>query len=139
MTTPTPIAESPPGPVMWIDGRESLYFAGTGYLGLQSHPEVIQAACEAARRYGLHSATSRAGFGNTPPALLLERRAAEFFACPASFHFPAGYAGNGILLAAVENAFDAIFIDEHSHFSVQRRPRRAAARQSFSAIATPPI
>jgi 8-amino-7-oxononanoate synthase len=116
--THIPIAESPPGPVMRIDGREYLYFVGTGYLGLQAHPEVIRAACEAAQRYGLHSATSRAGFGNTPPTLSVERRAAEFFGSEASFYFPAGYAGNSILLRAVESGFDAVFLDEHSHYCV---------------------
>jgi 8-amino-7-oxononanoate synthase len=118
VTTHTFIAESAPGPVTRIDGREYLYFVGTGYLGLQAHGEVIAAACDAAQRYGLHSATSRAGFGNTPPALLVEQRAAEFFGCQAAFYFPAGYASNGILLRAVESRFDAIFLDEHSHFSV---------------------
>jgi len=118
LTTHTPIAESPPGPVVRIDGAEYLYFVGTGYLGLQAHPEVIRAACEAAERYGIHSATSRAGFGNTPPTLSVERRAAEFFGCEASFYFPSGYAGNSILLRAVESGFDAVFLDEHSHYCV---------------------
>jgi len=118
MKTHTPIAESPPGPVMRIDGREYLYFVGTSYLGLQAHPEVIRAACEAAERYGIHSATSRAGFGNTPPTLSVERRAAEFFGSEASFYFPAGYAGNSILLRGVESGFDAVFLDEHSHYCV---------------------
>jgi 8-amino-7-oxononanoate synthase len=117
VTTHTSIAESPPGAVTRIDGREYLYFVGSSYLGLQARGEVIEAACEAARRYGLHSATSRTGFGNTAPILLLERRAAEFFGCEASFYFSAGYAGNNILLCAIESDFDAIFLDEHSHFS----------------------
>jgi 8-amino-7-oxononanoate synthase len=114
----TPIAESPPGPVVRIDGVEYLYFVGTSYLGLQGHPEVIRAACEAAQRYGIHSATSRAGFGNTPPTLSVERLAAEFFGCEASFCFPSGYAGNSILLRTVESGFDALFVDEHSHYCV---------------------
>jgi 8-amino-7-oxononanoate synthase len=99
-----------------IDGAEYLYFVGTGYLGLQAHPEVIRAACEAARQYGIHSATSRAGFGNTPPTLSVERRAAEFFGCEAAFYYPSGYAGNSILLRAIESCFDALFIDEYSHY-----------------------
>jgi 8-amino-7-oxononanoate synthase len=118
VTTHPFIAESAPGPVVRIDGHEYLYFVGTGYLGLQAHAEVIAAACEAAQRYGLHSATSRAGFGNTPPALLVERRAAEFFGCESSFYFPSGYASNSVMLRAIGSRFDAIFLDEHSHFSV---------------------
>jgi 8-amino-7-oxononanoate synthase len=116
--THTPIAESPPGPIVRIDGVEYLYFVGTAYLGLQGHPDVIRAACEAAERYGIHSATSRAGFGNTPPTLSVERRAAELFGCEASFCFPSGYAGNSILLRAIESRFDALLVDEYSHYSV---------------------
>lgn len=118
VTTHVPITESSLGPIVRIDGRECLYFVGTGYLGLQSHVEVIRAACEAAQQFGLHIATSRAGFGNTPPTLLVERRTAEFFGCEDSFYFSAGYAGNSILLRAIESGFDAIFLDEHSHYSV---------------------
>ena len=47
-----PIMQSPPGPETVIDGRRYLYFGGTGYLGLQGHPDVIRAACEAAEQYG---------------------------------------------------------------------------------------
>ncbi len=31
------------------DGRRSLYFCGTGYLGLHGHTDLIQAVCEAIR------------------------------------------------------------------------------------------
>ncbi len=125
MKTHTPIAESPPGPIVRIDGVEYLYFVGTGYLGLQGDPEVIRAACEATQQYGIHSATSRAGFGNTPPTLSVERHAAEFFGSEASFCFSSGYAGNSILLRTIESNFDALFVDEYSHYCVFE-----AARQS---------
>ncbi len=52
------LMESPPGASTVIDGRRRLYFAGTGYLGLQGHPEVIRAACEATRQLGIGSATT---------------------------------------------------------------------------------
>jgi 8-amino-7-oxononanoate synthase len=116
--TPMPVAESAPGAYTRIDGREYLYFVGTGYLGLQGHPEVIRAACEATQQYGIHSATTRAGFGNTPPTLSAEQSAAEFFATEDAFYFVSGYAGNSILLSALENDFDALFVDELSHYCV---------------------
>ena len=79
--------ESPPGPEVTIDGRRYRYFAGTSYLGLHGHPEVIAAGCEAFRRYGVHTATTRAGFGNSAPVLEVERRAADFAGREAAFHF----------------------------------------------------
>ena len=87
-------------------------------MGLQGHPEVIRAACEAARRYGVGSATTRAGYGTTPPLVEVERLAAELLAAEAAFHFPSGYAGNHILVAALADAFDAVFLDELSHYCV---------------------
>jgi len=113
-----PLLEGPPGPVAQIDGREYLYFVGTGYLGLQGHAEVIRAACEATQRYGIHSATTRAGFGNIPPTLDAERRVAEFFGTEAAFYFASGYAGNNIFLSALTDDFDLIFVDQLSHYSV---------------------
>ena len=112
------LLESPPGPLVQIDGREYLYFVGTSYLGLQAHPEVIRAACDATQRYGIHSATTRAGFGNIPPTLDAERRLTEFFGTEAAFYFAAGYAGNNILLSALADDVDIIFVDQLSHYSI---------------------
>jgi 7-keto-8-aminopelargonate synthetase-like enzyme len=119
------LLQTPPGPVAQIDGREYLYFVGTGYLGLQTHAEVISAACEATRRYGIHSATTRAGFGNIPPTLDAERRIAQFFGTEAAFYFASGYAGNSILLSALADDIDVIFVDQLSHYCVSE-----AAQQS---------
>ena len=108
--------QSPPGASAVIDGRRYLYFVGTGYLGLQGHAEVIRAATEAARQYGAGSATTRAGFGTTPPLQDVERRAAELLAAESVFYFPSGYVGDSLLLAALADAFDAVFVDELSHY-----------------------
>ncbi len=110
--------QSPPGAHTVIDGRRYLYFAGTGYLGLQGHPDVIRAACDATEKYGIGSANSRTAFGNTPPVLEVERRAAEFFGLDDAFYFMSGYVGNHILILALADTFDAVFVDELSHYCV---------------------
>ena len=110
--------QSAPGPRTLIDGREYLYFAGTGYLGIQSRPELTEAACDAMKRYGIGTATTRAGFGNNPVTLAVESAAAEFFGTAASFYFASGYSGAGVLARAVAGEVDAVFVDEQSHFSV---------------------
>ena len=111
-----PVMQSPPGAETIIDGRCYLYFAGTGYLGLQGHPDVIHAACHAARRYGIGSATSRAGLGDTPPVLDVERLGAEFFGSEAAFYFMSGYVVGEILARSIDGEVDAIFIDRCSHY-----------------------
>jgi 7-keto-8-aminopelargonate synthetase-like enzyme len=113
-----PVMQSPPGAETIIDGRCYLYFAGTGYLGLQGHPEVIHAACHAARRFGIGSATSRGGPGDTPPVLDVERRAAEFFGSEAAFYCMSGYVVGEILARLVGAEVDAVFLDRCSHYSL---------------------
>jgi 7-keto-8-aminopelargonate synthetase-like enzyme len=113
-----PVIESAPGAETVIDGRRYLYFAGTGYLGLQGHRDVIRAACEATERYGIGSATTRAGLGNTPPVLETERQAARLFGTEDAFYFMSGYVGNDILARMIEGEVEVIFVDECSHYCV---------------------
>ena len=113
-----PILQSPPGPIAQIDGREYLYFAGTGYLGLQGHPEVIRAACEGTQRYGVGSANSRTAFGTTPPVVEVERLAAALFGMDDAFYFASGWMGNHILVQLLDAESLAPFVDECSHYSV---------------------
>src|SRR5690242_470172 len=108
---PFPVMQTAPGPRTVIDGREYLYFAGTGYLGVHGRPELIDAAADAMRRYGMGSATTRAGFGNNPPVLEVERLAATFLGCEAAFYFGSGYAGPSVLAKVVEAEVDAVFVD----------------------------
>jgi 7-keto-8-aminopelargonate synthetase-like enzyme len=118
-----PVMQSPPGPETVIDGRRYLYFGGTGYLGLQAHEEVIRAACQALETFGTGSATSRAGFGDTPPVIEVECQAAALFGSEDAFYFPSGYFGPDVLLAALEDSFDAVFLDELSHYCVLEAAR----------------
>ena len=71
--------ESAPGAEAVIDGIKVDYFYGCGYFGFQGHQELIKAACEATRRCGPGSATSRLGYGNNPVLCEVEKNAAKFF------------------------------------------------------------
>lgn len=114
-----PLMQSAPGAITTLDGREMLYFAGTGYLGLQGDPRVIEAACDAVRKYGLHTATSRPGFGENPVTREVEELAARFFGADESFYYATGYAGASILMQSVAAMFSTIFVDALSHFAVR--------------------
>lgn len=118
-----PLMEGPPGALTRIDGREYLYFGGTGYLGLAGHAEVIRAGCEALRRYGIHTSTSRSGYGNSPLTLEVERLAAEFFGTAGAFYFASGYAGTHILIQAVAERADVLLADESAHFCLAEASR----------------
>ena len=112
------VMESAPGARTVINGREVDYFGGTGYLGLQGHPELVKAVCEATRRYGIATATSRFGYGDNPVLLDVEKRAAAFFGMESALYYVSGYLGNAILLQGLIKEYDVIFIDEASHYSV---------------------
>ena len=43
--------ESSPDARAIINGREFDYFCGAGYLTFHHHPEIIQATCEATKKY----------------------------------------------------------------------------------------
>jgi 8-amino-7-oxononanoate synthase len=107
--------ESPPGAETVIDGKKYLYFGGTGYFGLQGHPEVIRAGVEAFREFGTHGATSRAAFGNNPVLGMVEARLREFFGTADAAYFGSGYLSILILAQALADDYDIIFADELAH------------------------
>ncbi|MBN2207109.1 MAG: pyridoxal phosphate-dependent aminotransferase family protein [Candidatus Aminicenantes bacterium] len=123
------IMESAPGPETVINGRRYVYFGGTGYFALHAHPEVIAAGVEAFRTYGLHSATSRTGFGNNPVLLACERMLADFFGSEEAVHFVSGYFDSLVLAQALSDRYDLAFVDETAHFSVM--DGIASARKPF--------
>src|SRR5262245_28491450 len=104
---PVSLMESPPSTETVIDGVRYLYFAGTSYFGLAAHPEVIEAGCAALREFGVHTATTRARFGTSPPVLAVEELAARYFGTEDAFYFGSGYAANHIMVAALAPVADA--------------------------------
>jgi len=71
--------ESASEPEVILNGRRVLCLASNNYLGLAAHPEVVDAAADAARRYGAGSGSARLVTGGlpvsgcaTPPDLLPE-------------------------------------------------------------------
>lgn len=112
--------EGPIGPETVINGRKYLYFAGTGYFQLQSHPEVIEAAVQAMHRYGMAGATSRTMAGTTPLLSELETELARFWGTEDAAYLPSGYLVSLAAISALEEMglFDIIFLDEASHYSL---------------------
>jgi 8-amino-7-oxononanoate synthase len=110
--------QGPVGARTVFDGHEYDYFGGTGYLGLQTHPEVIRAGVEALQRYGLSTATSRGSYGEHPIYTELEREACAYFGAQKVIYFPSGYQGISVLTQASGGRFEHVFIDASAHFSL---------------------
>ncbi|MCX7975115.1 MAG: pyridoxal phosphate-dependent aminotransferase family protein, partial [Candidatus Aminicenantes bacterium] len=111
--------ETAPGAEVIINGRRLIYFGGTGYFGLQGHPEVIKAGIEAFRQYGVHVATSRISFGNNPVLLTLEKKIADFFGTEAAIYLASGYFINLTLVQGLSHLYEKIYMDELAHFSIR--------------------
>ena len=113
------IVEDKVGPKTIINGKEYLYFAGTGYFNLSAHPELIDASINASRKFGMLSSTSRALTGTTTLIVELENKIAEFFATQDAAYLPSGYLSNiaGLNALKTYKPYDIIFIDEGSHYS----------------------
>ena len=110
--------EGPIGATTRINGRDFDYFAGTGYLGLQSHPLVLQAAAQVIQQYGLFTGGSRGGYGEHPLYQELEREACLFFDAERVVYFASGYLGMSVLTQAEPGSFEHIFIDSSAHYSL---------------------
>jgi 7-keto-8-aminopelargonate synthetase-like enzyme len=112
------IMQSAPGAETVFSGRRYLYFGGTGYLGLQGHPELVQAAIAGARQFGIGSAASRHGFGTSALLVGVERKAAEFLGAESAMYLASGYSGTAVLCQSHRAEFDRLFLDEHAHYSI---------------------
>lgn len=98
---------------------EGVNFASQDYLSLSAHPEIIEAAIEAMRRYGAHSAGSPALVGNTSHSVRLEQRIADFMQMPECVLFPTGWAAGYGAIRGFVRSYDHIVMDALSHACLQ--------------------
>jgi 8-amino-7-oxononanoate synthase len=103
---------------MRVDGREVLVFAGSNYLDLAHHPELVEAAARAAREHGCAAGGSRLITGNLAIHEALERELAELLGTEASLVWGTGYMANVGVLPALAGPGDAIVSDALNHASI---------------------
>lgn len=106
------------GPRMRVDGRDSINFASSDYLGLASHPRLMQAAREAIDRYGCSASAARLISGNHPLYPQLEDRLASFKQTEAALVFSTGYQANLGVISSLMDSDDVVFSDELNHASI---------------------
>ena len=112
------VLEGMQGPRMRVDGREVLLFAGSNYLDLARHPEVIEAATRGAREWGAAAGGSRLISGNLAIHEALEEELAAFFGTEAALAFNTGYMANVGVIPALVGPGDLLVSDELNHASI---------------------
>lgn len=110
--------ESPQGTRLVVDGRECLSFCSNDYLGLASHPALIEAAQSAAARYGVGAGASHLVSGHSALHHELETALAAFAGLPSALLFSTGYMANLGIVTALAGRDDEIFADKLNHASL---------------------
>ncbi|MEY9925495.1 8-amino-7-oxononanoate synthase [Catenulispora sp. GP43] len=106
--------------------------AGNDYLGLTRHPEVVEAAVEAVRRWGTGSTGSRLVTGTTELHAELEASLAAHAGMEAGLVFSSGYLANLGVITALAGRGDLIVSDSLNHASLIDAARLSRARVAIT-------
>ena len=101
-----------------FEGREVINLASNNYLGLTTHPKLIEAALAATRKYGVGSGAVRTISGTMTLHMELEERIARFKNVEACVVFQSGFAANAGTVSAILGPEDHIISDELNHASI---------------------
>lgn len=115
-------------PVIIQSGRQMINLSSNNYLGLATHPAVVEAAVQAALEQGAGSPSSRLIVGHNPAIAALETALAEWKGTAAALVIGNGYLANLGVLSAFLSRRDAVFSDRLNHASIIDGIRLSGAR-----------
>lgn len=99
-------------------GQEVLNFCSNNYLGLSSHPKVMQAAKDAIDSHGFGMSSVRFICGTQDIHKTLERKIAEFHETEDTILYAAAFDANGGVFEPLLGKEDAIISDSLNHASI---------------------
>jgi glycine C-acetyltransferase len=100
------------------NGKEVINFCANNYLGLSSHPKVIQAAVDAIHTHGFGMSSVRFICGTQDIHKELESKIAQFLGTEDTILYAAAFDANGGVFEPLLNEQDAIISDELNHASI---------------------
>ena len=101
-----------------VDGREAITLASNNYLGLNTHPRLIEASLDALRRFGAGSGAVRTISGTMALHEELETELARFKHVEAALTFQSGFTCNTGVIPVVAGEPDLIVSDAFNHASI---------------------
>jgi glycine C-acetyltransferase len=122
------ILEGPSAAESRFDGKDVVNLASNNYLGLTTHPKLIEAAIAATRKYGAGSGAVRTISGTMDLHMELERRIAAFKNVEACVVFQSGFAANAGTVSAILTPEDHIISDQLNHASIIDGARLSRAK-----------
>ncbi len=108
--------------------REMINLTSYNYLGLSTHPEVVQAAIDALQTYGVGASGAAMLSGTFDQHEKFAAELAEFKGRDACMLYPSGYAGNLGAIQALMQRGDVLVIDSKCHRSVVDGVKLSGAR-----------
>lgn len=113
------IITSPQGAEITIStGEKVLNFCANNYLGLSSHPEVVQAAKDAMDTHGFGMSSVRFICGTQDIHKTLEKKIADFYGTEDTILYAAAFDANGGVFEPLLGENDAIISDSLNHASI---------------------
>lgn len=106
------------GPTVQLSGRRVILLSSNDYLGLATHPHVVQAAIRATEQYGAGAGASRLVCGTLPPHEQLESSLAAFNRTESALVFGSGYLANLGTIPGMIGQGGLILADRLSHASL---------------------
>ena len=100
------------------DGSEVINFCANNYLGLSSHPEMIQASKDVLDSHGFGMSSVRFICGTQDIHKTLEAKLSSFLGMEDTILYAAAFDANGGLFEPLLTAEDAIISDELNHASI---------------------
>jgi 8-amino-7-oxononanoate synthase len=122
------LLESAAGPVVEMEGRETIMLGSNNYLGLTGDVRVKQAAREALETYGTGLTGSRLLNGTTPMHLELEGELADWMGSEDAIVFTTGYQANLGCIGTILEPGDTVICDSGDHASILDGCRLSGAR-----------
>jgi glycine C-acetyltransferase len=101
-----------------IDGRSVVNLSSNNYLGLTTHPRLVERALQAVRDFGVGSGSVRTIAGTMAIHVELEQRLAAFKRTEAAVVFQSGFTANAGTVQAILTKDDVVVSDELNHASI---------------------
>ncbi len=101
-----------------MEGKRRIMLGSNNYLGLTTHPEIIEAGIKAFEKYGSGCSGSRFLNGTLEMHLELEAELADFVGKESAVTFSTGFQSNLGIISAIVGHGDTVICDRENHASI---------------------
>jgi 8-amino-7-oxononanoate synthase len=122
------LIESQAGPVVEMEGRQTIMLGSNNYLGLTGDPRVKAASRDALEHYGTALTGSRFMNGTIPLHVELEREIANWMGTEDALVFTTGYQANLGTIGTILGPGDTVICDSGDHASILDGCRLSGAK-----------